>query len=99
MKILLGRDDVNPNTADKHGHTPLLRAACYGYELIVEMLLERDDINPNKPDHTGQTPLAHAASNGNTGVVEILLKRSDVTNNQPDIEPVLITGIWGMYRD
>ena len=38
--MLLERGDVNPNTADHRGETPLSGAACFGHERIVKMLLE-----------------------------------------------------------
>ena len=45
MRILLERNDVNPDRANKRGQTPLLWARN-GYEGVVGMLLERNDVNP-----------------------------------------------------
>ena len=53
--MLLKRNDVNPNIADRNGETPFLIAAREGHEGIVKMLLEHDHVNPdtvkNKPQH------------------------------------------------
>ena len=86
VKILLGRNDVNPDTADaKYGRTPLSRAAENGHEGVVKMLLERNDVNPSTPDtEHGQTPFSWAVKNGQEGVVKMLLERSDVNPNKAD---------------
>ena len=86
VKVLLEREDVNPNTADtKYGRTPLWWAAKNGNEGLVKILLEREDVNPNRADaEYGQTPLSWAAENGDEGVVKMLLQRHDVDPNQAD---------------
>ena len=51
VKMLLEREDVNPNQADTlDGQTPLTWAAMIGHEGVVKMLLEREDVNPNQGD-------------------------------------------------
>jgi len=84
VKILLGRDDVNPEKSDNGGRTPLGLAAIYGCEGVVRILLERDDVNPENPNDGGQTPLSCAAINGHEEVVKILLGREDVNPDQSD---------------
>jgi len=78
VKILLRRDDVNPDNSGRDMHTPLSSAASYGHEGVVKILLGRDDVNPDKPGFLKQTPLCRAARNGHEGVVKILLERDDV---------------------
>jgi len=51
VKILLGRDDVNPNTPDHRGQTPLSRATKNGNAGVVKILLGRDGVNPDKPNN------------------------------------------------
>ena len=84
MKILLRREDVAPDSADKSGRTPLSWAAANGYEDIVKILLGRGDVAPNAADKLGQTPLLWAVGNGHEGVVEILFERTDVTPGATD---------------
>ena len=42
MKILLERGDVNPDSSDDNGWTPLSYAANSRHEGIVKMLRERE---------------------------------------------------------
>jgi len=83
VKILLGRDDVNPDELGAYSKTPLGCAAQNGHEGVVKILLGRDDVNPDKPDSFDQTPLSRAASEGHVGIVKILLGRSDVNPDKP----------------
>ena len=85
VKMLLERDDVNPDQPDtKYGWTPLSWAAENGHEGIVKMFLERDDVNPDRSDTNGWTPLSLAAENGHEGIVKMLLERDDVNPDQPN---------------
>ena len=86
VKILLERNDINPDTADNgYGRTPLSRAAENGHEGVVRMLLERNDVNSNTPGtEYGQTPLSRAAENGHEGVVRMLLGRNDANPDRAD---------------
>ena len=87
VKMLLERDDVNPDQADtQYGCTPLLWAAKNGDEGIVNMLLEREDFNPNQPDtKSGRAPLSWAAEKGYDGIVKMLLQR-EVNSDQVDTD-------------
>ena len=64
MRLLLSRDDVNPNQPDNSGGTPLLDASYNGHDGMVRLLLARDDIDPDEPDYHGETPLLRASCNG-----------------------------------
>ena len=88
VRMLLEREDINPNQADViYGRTPLLWAAKGGHSRVLKMLLEREDVNPNQGDtQYGQTPLSWAAENGNEGIFRMILERTDVNPNQPDTE-------------
>ena len=88
IKVLLEREDINPNIADtQDGRTPLTLAAESGFEGVLKILLEREDVNPNHPDTKfSRTPLSWAAENGHEGVVKILLEREDVNPNTADTE-------------
>jgi len=84
VKILLGREEVNPDKPDYYGVTPLSYAADYGHAGVVKTLLGREEVNPDKPDNYGRTPLSNAAQNGYEGVVKILLGREEVNPDKPD---------------
>ena len=56
MRLLLARDDVNPNKPDNNGRTPLWCASVNGHEGVVRLLLARSNVNSDKPDSDGITP-------------------------------------------
>ena len=66
VKMLLEREDVNPNMVDKKsGRTPLSLAAECGHEGIVKIILGRKDVNPNTVGNKyGRAPLSLAAEHG-----------------------------------
>jgi len=85
VKMLLGREDVNPDQADTaYGRTPLSWAAKNGHSGIVKMLLQREEVNPDHADtFCDRAPLLWAAENGHEGIVKMLLGR-DVNPDQAD---------------
>ena len=83
MRILLERTDINLDTEDRYGRTPLLWAAGNGHEGVVRILLEQN-VDPENAGGYGQTPLSRAAEYGNEGVVRMLLERNDVNPNTTD---------------
>ena len=76
VKVLLERNDVDPNKRGLSGETPLWAASDKGHECIVKMLLERSDVDPNKRDFLGETPLGAASKTGHEGIVKMLLDRN-----------------------
>ena len=85
VKMLLEREDINPDQPDiDGGRTALSWAAENGHEGIVKMLLEREDVNPDRDIRFGKAPLSWAAWNGHEGVVKIFLQREGVNPNQED---------------
>jgi len=100
VRILLGREDVNPETLDtEYGQTPLSWAAKDGRERVVKLLLERKDVNPNSPSKSGRTPLSWAAENGREGVVKLLLGRGDVDVNRDSSSEPGLTPLWWAARN
>jgi len=75
VKLLLGREDVNPDSSGRYGRTPLSCAAARGHEGIAKLLLERGDVNPS-PSDCDRTLLSWAAENGHEGTVKLLLRRT-----------------------
>jgi len=78
IKLLLEREDVNPNTTDWRGWTPIFRAASKGNERVVKLLLERGDVDPNTVDHDEDTPVSWAAWYGHEGIVKMLLEGNGI---------------------
>ena len=63
MKLLLARNDVNPDRPRNDGRTPFQCASYGGHERVVELLLASNYVDPDTPsqasmaDHSGALPL------------------------------------------
>ncbi|KAF2795659.1 ankyrin, partial [Melanomma pulvis-pyrius CBS 109.77] len=64
--------EVNVDSKDEHGRTPLLLAAREGHQAVVELLLKTGKVDVEPKDIAGQTPLWYAAQRGDQTVVELL---------------------------
>ena len=53
VKLLLKQNDVEVNSEDEYGHSPLLFAAKNGHERVVRLLLEHNDVEVNSWDEFG----------------------------------------------
>ena len=84
VKLLLERDDVDPNLPGISDLTPLGWAAAIGHEGVVKLLLERENVDPNRPGMDNRTPLGCAAMMGHEGVVKLLLRVETVDPNRAD---------------
>jgi len=62
--MILELSDIDLNTADEDGQTPLFWCAHQGDEGVVNWLLEIVNINTNTADKDGQRQLFWAAHNG-----------------------------------
>ena len=51
VKLLLEREDVNPDRPDRYGQTPLSLTARSGYARVAKLLLEREKVSSDKPDN------------------------------------------------
>ena len=75
VALLLARKDVNPNSRDKHGWTPL-RHAAHGYHReVIVILLEHEDVDVNLADNSGKTPLSEAVARGHQSIAVLLIQR------------------------
>jgi len=83
-RLLLERNDINADKADKYGRTPLWRAACKGHGSILRRLLGRKDVSPNRVNQDGQTVRSYALMHRQEGVVKILLEMNDVSPNKTE---------------
>jgi ankyrin repeat protein len=71
-RLLVERNDVEADSMDGYGRTPLSWAADRGHEAVVRLLVERDDVEADSKDNSGRTPLSWAAINGHEAVVRLL---------------------------
>ena len=83
VRLLLRQKDINPNTRNKAGHTPLSLASEKGHDEVVKLLLGREDV-PDLPDNDGKKPFLWAARCGHEEVVKLLLGREGVKPDIPD---------------
>ncbi|RPB04836.1 ankyrin [Choiromyces venosus 120613-1] len=85
VDALIGTEGYDINQRDWVGVTPLIWAAMYGHQDVVELLLEREGIIADIPDRgSGRTALSWAAGNGHEGTMRLLLMREDVNPDKPD---------------
>ncbi|KAF3313971.1 hypothetical protein TWF173_005563 [Orbilia oligospora] len=75
VKLLLGNGNVDPNSKDDCGRTPLCWASKTGYREAVELLLAKENIELDVADNTGRTPLAWARENDHGEIVKLLQER------------------------
>jgi len=82
---LIEMEDCDLNQKDSFGFTPLIWAAQYGHEGIVELLLAQKNVDPDLSDMPdNRPPLWWAATNGHEGVLKLLLAREDVDPERRD---------------
>jgi Ankyrin repeats (3 copies)/Ankyrin repeats (many copies) len=83
-KLLAERDDVEVDSKDDSGQTPLSWAAVSGREAVVKLLLETGKVDVDSKDTAGQTPLSWAAGSGHEAVVKLLLETGKVDVDSKD---------------
>ena len=73
MKLLLGKDGVDPDSKDTRSRTPLSWAAGNGHEAVVKLLLAKDGVDPDSKDSNyNLTPLSWAVARGRVAVMNLL---------------------------
>ncbi|EUC41984.1 hypothetical protein COCMIDRAFT_29341 [Bipolaris oryzae ATCC 44560] len=88
--------NVDPDSKDNSGSTPLLHAARNGNSVIVQQLLDTGKVNADAKDNNGWTPLLWAVSNGCEVVVRQLLD-TDKVNADADDNNGWTTLLWAAY--
>ena len=87
VKLLLTRNDIDPNTRSHGGQTALSIAASGGHEEVVKLLLAWGPIDLNSTDSLHRrSALGHAACKGHKGVVELLLACEGIEPNHIDVD-------------
>jgi len=71
---LLDWNDVDVNSKDKDGRTPLYLASENNHDAVVGLLLARSDLDVNLKIGTGETPLLIAVRRVNKSIVRLLLE-------------------------
>ena len=75
----------NIDLKEDAGRTPLILAAGYGQEAVVQLLIESDGVDINAKDgFFAHTPLIWAAREGHEAVVRLLIERDGVNLNAKD---------------
>ena len=82
--------DMDINSEDGRGRTPLSWAAERGYEEVVKLLIGTGKVEVDSEDAFGFTPLSHAARKGHPEVVKLLLDTGKVDVNSKG------AGYWSM---
>ena len=85
VKMLLEREDVNPNIAGTDNcRTPLSNAAWWGYEGILKMLLDQNDVRINVQDHKNKTALSVALSERHDKIARMISERAAIKSDIAD---------------
>ena len=88
-RLLLSLKDIQCQTTDSSGWTPLLSAVARDSKSIARTLLEHPEVDPNARipfsgwATGGQTPLWMAVSRGDE-MIEMLLERAEIEVNKPN---------------
>ncbi|KAF3006335.1 hypothetical protein E8E14_003571 [Neopestalotiopsis sp. 37M] len=85
VEMLLETGEVDINSEDQDGQTPLDLSAKRGHEKVVMMLMETGSVDINRKNRVGQTPLALAAHNGHEKVVQMLLATAKARIDTADL--------------
>jgi len=72
---MLNLQNVDVDTSDSTGRTPLILATIAGHESVVSQLLARKAKSETR-DHLGRTAMHYASMNGYTSILHILLRYS-----------------------
>ena len=87
MRLLLERNDVNPDGASKSSLTLCFEASMNDHEEIFKLPLGRKYINHNHPCESGRIPLQLTAANGHERVVNLFLRRKEA-------QPQWLKQVW-----
>jgi ankyrin repeat protein len=76
VEILLEQENIDVNSTELEGQTPLHLAVSTGKTELVQLLLAHPKIKINKQDKAGKSPLALAISAGHAEIVDLLAAAS-----------------------
>jgi ankyrin repeat protein len=84
LAFLLNSANVDADSKDQQGRTPLSRAAEKGYESVVRLLLITERVDADSKDQQGRTPLSWAIEEGHEGVAKLLLTTERINADLKD---------------
>jgi ankyrin repeat protein len=84
VKQLLVTKQVDVDSKDNGGRTPLLYAAWNGQETTVKQLIDTKQVDVDSKDKYGRTPLSRAAERGQESTVKQLLDTKQVDVDSKD---------------
>jgi len=61
IKLLLAEPDVDINSEDQKGDTPLSLTALSEHKTVIKLLLAQSDVETDSKNKSGQTPLSLTA--------------------------------------
>ncbi|KAF2801528.1 ankyrin [Mytilinidion resinicola] len=79
--------EVDVDSKDSWGQTPLSWAADNGHEAVVKLLLDTGKVDFDSKDSLGRTPLSWAAENGHEAVVKLLKSTASLHSSPPPHSP------------
>jgi len=94
VRLLLDEYNVEADSRDKDGRSPLSYAAECGHDAIVRLLVDKSNVEADSKDNSGRSPLSFAAghricnnpldgrNDRNEIVVQLLIEREDVEQTQ-----------------
>jgi ankyrin repeat protein len=85
IRLLLAVGNVDVESKDRDGRTPLSWAAENGHEAVVRLLLATGNVHVESKDRDDRTPLSWAAGNGHEAVVRLLLATGNVDVESKDM--------------
>lgn len=100
VKLLVSNDDINPDSTDNFGRTPLSLAAANGFKVVVELLLTRCNLDPYSKDAFGFTLLSLTAERGEHGIVEMLrrsCKEQGLAVHDDDVSAISVEDNHGIF--
>ncbi|KAJ5288755.1 hypothetical protein N7478_001785 [Penicillium angulare] len=85
-RLVLGFEQVDPNSEDYDGKTPLHYGCSADNLQFVKCMLEFERVVVNKKDHSGRTPLHVAFMHNSSAVADLLLASKRVDPTEKDNE-------------
>jgi ankyrin repeat protein len=96
IRDILAYSTIDINKKDSRGYPPLIIAARYEHELLIEFLLNQPNINVNVKDKEDCTALYRALFLNNEPIAKMLLNHPEIDVNiqNEDGQTALMNAVW-----